>query len=391
MKKKIAFMLLFVFVFLNLITFSALAEPGERKKYEISGADFDFDCTSALLMDATTGTVLYSMNENDEASPASVTKIMTLLLVMEAIEDGAVSLDDTVCISGNAAGMGGSQVFLEEGERISLEDLLKCTVIASGNDSAVALAEHISGSEAAFVKKMNDRAAELGLLNTRFENATGLDDTTVDHVSSAFDIALMSCELISHDLITKYSSLWQDSIRNGEFILTNTNRLVRYYDGCNGLKTGSTDKAGFCISATAKRDGMQLVAVVMGAPTREVRNNIARELLDFGFSNYALYRDEEGWLEDVKVVGSEVSVTGAYSESFIALINKSDVKKINKVYTIPEVLNAPVGAGDSIGSVAYMIGDRLVGKSDIFIKEDLCLIDYFDVLKKMIRNCIFVE
>ena len=191
---------------------------------------------------------------------ASVTKVMTLLLVMEAVESGAMSLDEEITVSSVAASMGGSQVFLEEGERMKADELIKCTVIASANDAAVALAERVSGSVDAFVKRMNERAVELGMTNTHFDNPTGLDDTTDDNYTSAMDIAIMSRELLRHELITKYSSMWQDTIRNGEFTLTNTNRLVRYYDGCNGLKTGSTDKAGYCISAAAKRGDMRILA-----------------------------------------------------------------------------------------------------------------------------------
>lgn len=391
MKRKIAFMLLFVFAFFRTSSIVSSASSVQPEKYEITKAEMTLDCNSALLMDKATGTVLYSMNERHEASPASVTKIMTLLLVVESIDDGMVSLEDEVSVSSYAAGMGGSQVFLSEGERMSLEDLIKCTVIASGNDSAVALAEHIAGSEDAFVKKMNNRAAELGLKNTRFENATGLDDTTRDHVSCAYDIAVMSRELLSHDIITKYSSLWQDSIRNGEFVLTNTNRLVRYYDGCNGLKTGSTDKAGFCISASAVRDGMELIAVVMGAPTRDVRNNIAQTLLDYGFSNYALFEEDEIKVERLEVRGSDICAVDVYSDSFSALVNKADLKKINKIYSIPKNVSAPVKAGERIGSVEYKIGEKTLGTSDVYVKEDLARMDYFDVFFKMIKKCLFVD
>ena len=391
MKRKIAFVLLFIFLFSILQGGVAFAADTSNDKYEITHTDMDFNCNSAILIDSATGTVLYSKNEKEEASPASVTKIMTLLLVMEALRDGVVSLEDTVFVSSNAASMGGSQVFLEEGEKISLEDLIKCTVIASGNDSAVALAEHIAGSESAFVKRMNERADSLGLKNTRFENVTGLDDTTVDHVSCAYDIAVMSRELISHELITKYSSLWQDSIRGGEFVLTNTNRLVRYYDGCNGLKTGSTDKAGFCVSVSAKREDLELIAVVMGAPTRDIRNNIARELLDYGFSSYAVYSEGERMLENVEIRGSYVTSAPVYSEGFVALVNKADLKKINKVYSIPESICAPVESGTPIGFVEYKIGDKTVGVADIFVKDAFCRIDYLDIFIKMLKNCLFIE
>ena len=213
--------------------------------FEIEEGSLNLNCKSAILMEATTGTVLYAQNAEEALPPASVTKVMTLLLVMEAIDAGIIRVDDTVSVSANAASMGGSQVFLEEGEQMKLEDLLKSVVIASANDAAVALAEYVSGSVDSFVGKMNAKAAELGMTATKFENVTGLDDTAENHLTSAKDIAIMSCELIKHPLILQYSSIWMDTIRDGAFGLTNTNRLVRFYKGCTGLKTGSTAKAGF--------------------------------------------------------------------------------------------------------------------------------------------------
>jgi D-alanyl-D-alanine carboxypeptidase (penicillin-binding protein 5/6) len=232
--------------FANFNTKTAADRESEASSYAIGD-----DIAGAYLVEASTGKVLFAKNEYQSMIPASVTKIMTLLLVCEAIDSRIIALDDTVTVSQNAASKGGSQIFLKEGERMSVLDLLKSTIIASANDAAVALAELVAGSESAFVRRMNKRAAELGLKNTVFENATGLDDTATNHYSCPADIAKMSIELIKHSIILEYSSLWQDSIRNGEFTLTNTNRLVRYYDGCNGLKTGSTDKAGYCVSASA--------------------------------------------------------------------------------------------------------------------------------------------
>ena len=214
-----------------------------------------------------------------------------MLLVMEAIDSAQISLTDTVTVSANAANMGGSQVYLKDGEQMSVHELLKCVVVSSANDACVALAEYICGSEEAFVSRMNERARQLGMTHTTFENTNGLDDTVQNHVTSARDIAKMSAELITkHPAILEYSSIWMDSIRNGEFTLTNTNRLVRYYKGCTGLKTGSTDKAGYCMSATAERDGMHLIAVIMGAETSNDRNEAARALLDYGFANFSVYR-----------------------------------------------------------------------------------------------------
>lgn len=288
-------------------------------------------------------------------------------------------------ISANAASMGGSQVFLEEGEEISVRELIKCTVIASANDAAVALSEYIYGSESAFVSAMNDRAKELGMKNTNFENTTGLDDTTVNHVTSALDIAIMSRELLKHSLIFEYSSLWQDTIRNGEFTLTNTNRLVRYYDGCNGLKTGSTDKAGYCISATAKRDGMQLIAVVMGAETRDERNYIARSLLDYGFANYALYSEEETLVDNVKVYGGDSESMSVYSGKICKLINKNHKNKVEKYYEIPDFISAPISKGEPVGKIKYMIEGKLLCEENLYVNADVQAIGIGDIFLKVIR------
>ncbi len=387
MKRFLAFML-FLFLSLSLAvnSFAIYATNSEAEVYELDNGNFDVDCKSAILIDALTGEILYSYNENEKCHIASVTKVMTLLLVMEAIDDGVISLDDFVSVSANAASMGGSQVFLEEGERISLKELLKCTVIASGNDSAVALAEHTSGSEEAFVRRMNERAGELGLTGSSFENVTGLDDTTVNHVSTAKDIAIISRELIKYPLILEFSSLWQDTIRNGEFTLTNTNRLVRYYEGCNGLKTGSTDKARYCISASAKRNDMQLIAVILGAETRDMRNKIARELLDYGFSGFALYKSGECELERVPVINGTKTDTVVYKSSFSCIINKRDLTRVNLVYDIPEVINAPKESGAVIGEVRYMVDNKLVGKSELFVNEKIEKIQFFDILWEIFRN-----
>ena len=282
--------------------------------------------------------------------------------------------------------MGGSQVFLEEGESMDVEELVKCAVIASANDAAVALAEHVGGSEKNFVSMMNARARELKMENTNFENVTGLDDTAKNHYSSALDIGIMSRELIKYDLIKKYSSLWQDTIRNGEFTLTNTNRLVRYYDGCNGLKTGSTDKAGYCISATAERDGMTLIAVIMGAESRDVRNSEARGLLDYGFSNYAVYSAEEKALENVPVYNGIKEYTTVYSKAFSRIIPKNKLKNVEAIYEIPKNVSAPIKSGDVVGKVTYKLDGSILGTTDIFVAEDIAKIKYFEVFSKIIQS-----
>ncbi len=253
----------------------------------VSGAP-TVDAAAAVLMEKETGAILYEQNAHDKLEPASVTKVMTLLLVLEAIDDGRLALDDMVTVSAHAASMGGSQVYLKEGEQMSVDDMLKAVAVVSGNDAAVALAEHLAGSEEGFVEQMNQRAAELGMADTCFVNCTGLP--AAGHLTSAHDIAVMSRALIQHPKIRDYTTIWMDSIRGGQFQLANTNKLVRFYEGATGLKTGSTDAAGYCLSATAERDGMELIAVVLKAKTSEQRFESAKSLLNFGFANYYPHR-----------------------------------------------------------------------------------------------------
>lgn len=389
MKRILAFLLLFVFCFSSGV--SVFAEEEQKNGadlYEITNPDFSVKANSAILMEAKTGKILYAQNETHAASPASVTKIMTLLLVMEAIDSGKISLDDKVTVSANAASMGGSQVFLKEGEEMLVRDLIKCTVIASANDASVALAEHTFGSEEAFVRAMNKRAEELGMSSTSFENTTGLDDTTRNHVSSALDIAIMSRELISHNLITEYSSMWQDTIRDGEFTLTNTNRLVRYYDGCNGLKTGSTDKAGYCISVTAKRNNTELIAVVMGAESRDVRNETARTLLDYGFSSYALYSREECEIESIPVRGGTVNSVKIFSRPFESVIDKNHVSSVDVKYEIPEYVTAPISSGSVIGKLTFEIEGKRVGECEVYVKDEIPVIGLFEIFKRILTASV---
>ena len=340
----------------------------------------NLNCKSAILMEATTGTILYAQNAEEALPPASVTKVMTLLLVMEAVEAGTIRVDDRISISANAASMGGSQVFLEEGEEMMVEDLLKSVVIASANDAAVALAEYVRGSVDAFVAKMNAKAAELGMTATKFENVTGLDDTAENHLTSAKDIAIMSCELIKHPLILQYSSIWMDTIRDGAFGLTNTNRLVRFYKGCTGLKTGSTSKAGFCVSATAERDGLSLVCVIMGAESRDIRNAAATTLLDWGFANFALFEEASGNSEPIAVKGSTVrEICGTYP-SFSCVVRKEDLSKIQKTVSLTESVVAPTPSGETIGQMIYRCGEKEIGSVVIYTEAEIKRIDFFEIL-----------
>ena len=346
----------------------------------------ELDCKSAILIEASTMTVLYEKNADQPYPPASVTKIMTLLLVCAAIDNGTVKLTDHVPVSEKAAGMGGSQVYLKVGEEMTLEDMLKSVIVSSANDCAVALAEYISGSEAAFVVMMNERAKELGMNNTVFENVTGLDDTVKNHVTSARDIAIMSAELLKHEYITDYSTIWMDTIRNGQFGLTNTNRLIRFYKGANGLKTGMTSKAGFCISATAKRNGMQLIAVIMGSPSRDIRNNCATKVLDYGFANYSLYHVEGSGLFPVKLSGGYTENISVRHGDFSALLKTSDLKNVKYETNIPEALNAPLKAGDKVGSIDFYCGEAMIGSVDVTAGEDAPRMGFFGVFAQLLKK-----
>ena len=353
---------------------------------EESFPDLGLTCRSALLMEASTGKVLYAHNPDEALPPASVTKVMTLLLVMEAIDSGALDYNDTVTAGANAASMGGSQIYLKEGETMCVEDLLKSVVIASANDAAVALAEHIAGSEEAFVAKMNERAQALGMTSTKFENTNGLDDTTTEHLTSARDIAIMSRELIKHKKILEYSSTWMDSIRNGSFGLTNTNRLVRFYNGATGLKTGSTSKAKFCISATANRDGMELICVIMAADTRDVRNAEAKTLLDWGYSNFELYKCDAESLGKVKVTGGVEDRADIAAGEITFVVKKGDSAKIKRSAELPESVAAPVAKGDKIGTLEFSLGDETVGRVDIISMTDVKKISFLELFGRIVKG-----
>ena len=362
----------------------------QENSFGVAEGSLNLNCKSAILMEATTGTILYSQNAEEALPPASVTKVMTLLLVMEAIDTGTIRVDDTVSISANAASMGGSQVFLEEGEQMCVEDLLKSVVIASANDAAVALAEYISGSVDAFVAKMNAKATELGMTATKFENVTGLDDTAENHLTSAKDIALMSCELVKHPMILQYSSIWMDTIRDGAFGLTNTNRLVRFYRGCTGLKTGSTSKAGFCVSATAERDGLSLVCVIMGAESRDIRNAAATTLLDWGFANFALFKEAAGVSQSIPVKGSaKREVVGSYP-AFSCVVRREELSKIEKNVTLLENVVAPTPAGQKIGEVTFRCGEKVIGNIDVSTDSEIKRIGFFEILCQILAKSLLI-
>ena len=314
------------------------------------------EAASAILMEKETGTILYEQNAHDKLEPASVTKIMTLLLVMEAIDDGRLSLDETVTMSAHAVSMGGSQIWLKENEQMTVRDLLKAVTVVSANDGAVALAERVAGSEEAFVAMMNQRAAELGMADTCFVNCTGLP--AAGHLTSAYDIALMSRELIlNHPSIREYATIWMDTLRDGAFQLSNTNRLIRFYEGATGLKTGSTDSALYCLSATAERDGMELIAVVMKSPTSEQRFESAKSLLNYGFANYTLMDVYPGQaLPPVDVLlGEEAQVQPVLSASSRILVEKTALNSVTTELRLSEDVEAPVEPGQKLGEMAVLV------------------------------------
>ncbi len=377
MKKIIAVILILV-ILLSALGIHAFA------------ADFseEVNAKSAVLMDANTGKILFEYNADDALPPASVTKVMTLLLVFEALDNGVIKLSDMVSTSEHAASMGGSQIYLEPGEQMSVDELIKSVVVSSANDAAASLAEYVSGSESAFVAAMNKRAKELGMNNTNFENTNGLDDTSENHVTSARDIAIMSRELMKHEKIFDYTTIWMDTVRNGTFGLSNTNRLLRTYKGCTGLKTGSTAKAKFCISATAKRDGLSLIAVIMGSPTRDDRNALAAKLLDFGFANYAIYSDTDGAVDNIKVTGGIKNDIALKHNDFSSLIEKSALSKIEAVTDIPESVPAPIKTGDKIGTITYKNGETVIGTTDIVAAEDVDKISFFTLLPRILKRLV---
>lgn len=307
---------------------------------------------SAILMEASTGEILYEKDDYAHLSPASVTKVMTLLLACEAIDSGALSLTDMVTASSSAASMGGSQIWLEEGEQMSVDEMLKCITVVSANDCCVALAEHIAGSEEAFVARMNERAAELGMADTHFTSCTGLSDSA-DHYTCAHDIAVMSRELLKHDLIRHYTTIWMDTVRGGEFTLANTNKLIYYYNGATGLKTGFTTSAMYCLSASAERDGVEYIAVVLHAPTSADRFESAKALLNYAFANYTL-ADPAGSAA-IPPVGVELgavnSVQPAPEGGGAFLVEKNSARKLEYQLDLPESVTAPVAAGQKLGSL----------------------------------------
>ena len=345
---------------------------------------------SAVLMDVATGTVLYESNAHEPLAPASVTKVMTMLLIMEAIDSGKIGWDDQVTASETAAAKGGSQIYLKVGETMTVSDMVKSIAVSSANDCACAMAEHLFGSESAFVEQMNCRAKELGMNDTNFVNCTGLDDApdAANHKTSAYDIAVMSRELLkNHPDIKKFTTIWMDTVRGGAFGLANTNKMVRFYSGCTGLKTGFTSGAGYCLSASAQRDGMELIAVVMGAATSQDRFAACKSMLDYGFANFALYTPALQENASVAVeLGKESRVNAVAAEQTSLLVDKAQLSAVTTEMTLEETVSAPVSQGQRLGTLTVKAGDKILSQIPLVAERPVERMSWGDIFMMLLRR-----
>ena len=364
---------------LALLALTVLTVPAGAEELAV-------EAEACLLMEKTTGEVLYAVNEHEPLEPASVTKIMTILLVMEAIDSGQLQYGDVVTASAHACSMGGSQIWLKENEQMTVEDMLKAVCVASANDCSVALAEHLAGSEAAFVERMNQRAAELGMEDTVFMNPTGLP--AEGHVTSAYDIALMSRELIlNHPNVRRFTTIWMDTLRNGEFGLSNTNKLIHNYEGATGLKTGSTDGALYCLSATAERDGMELIAVILKAPTSAQRFAGAQALLNYGFASYGLAEIQTpGDLSPIPVrLGAEKAVTARLEGETALLAEKEKLGTLETELTMETELSAPVAEGQEVGRLTVTSGGETLAEFPLVADRAVARLTYWQLLQRCMQ------
>ena len=351
--------------------------------------DLNVPAKSALLMDVATGTILYEHNAHEALAPASVTKVMTMLLIMEAIDTGRISWEDTVTASEAAAAKGGSQVYLKVGETMAVTDMLKAIAVSSANDCACAMAEHLAGSESAFVDMMNARAKELGMEDTHFVNCTGLDDDAEakNHLTSAHDIALMSRQLLkNHPDIRKFTTIWMDTLRGGTFGLSNTNKMVRFYSGCTGLKTGFTSSAGYCLSASAQRDGMELVAVVMGCDSSKERFAACKSMLDYGFANFAVVSPSVEQTMHVPVkLGKTDLVNAVPSEESTLLVDKAQVSSVNIKTELAETVTAPVSKGQRLGTMTISVGEQVLKQIPLVAETGAARLSFGDIFLQMLK------
>ena len=362
---------------------------------QAGAVELDLDGKSALLMDVATGTILYEKNAHEALSPASVTKVMTMLLIMEAIDSGKIGWDDTVTASEAAAAKGGSQIYLKVGETMSVSDMVKSIAVSSANDCACAMAEHLAGSESAFVDMMNARAKELGMNDTHFVNCTGLDDDpeAANHKTSAHDIALMSRELLKkHPDIKKYTTIWMDTVRDGAFGLSNTNKLIRFYSGATGLKTGFTSGAGYCLSASAEREGMELIAVVMGCSTSQKRTAACKAMLDYGFANFALVDPEpEQDLSVLVTLGKQKQVTARPGQEGSLLIDKAQRSSVTTEIALEEGVTAPVSQGQKLGTMTVKAGDQILSEIPLVAAEPVEKLTFGEVFVLLLRRAAMAK
>ena len=354
--------------------------------------ELEIPAKSALLMDVATGTVLYEANAHTPLAPASVTKVMTMLLIMEALDSGKIGWDDTVTASEAAAGKGGSQVYLKVGETMTVSDMLKAIAVSSANDCACAMAEHLAGSEPAFVEMMNDRAAELGMQDTHFVNCTGLDDdpAAAEHLTSAYDIAVMSRQLMKyHPDIKKFTTIWMDTLRNGTFGLSNTNKMVRFYRGATGLKTGFTAAAGYCLSASAQRDGMELIAVVMGCETSAKRFAACKAMLDYGFANFGVVTPEMPGTATVPVtLGTEETVTAVPSRTTPILVDKAQKNSVTVRTTVDPQVSAPVSKGQRLGTMTVYAGEQVLQETPLVAATTIPRLTWADIFLRLLKAAV---
>lgn len=377
MKNICLFLLLFIFSISSIFVYAE----------EINLAE---NATSAIIIEASTGEIIWKKNENEKRPPASMTKMMSMLLIMEALEKGSIKLDDVVTASLNASSMGGSQIFLESGEKMKVEDLLKGIAIGSGNDATVAMAERIAGTEGAFVKLMNERARELGLKNTNFKNSTGLD--AENHYSSAYDMAMIAKELVKHEKILEYTGTYEEYLRkdsDSPFWLVNTNKLVRFYSGADGLKTGYTGDAGYCLTATAKKDNMRLISVVMNEPSSQIRNSETTSMLDYGFNMYSidsiLTKDTDLGIYNVEL-GEEESVSVIPMEE-VQILNNNTKDKREVTYEVDvNKIKAPVKVGDVVGKIKVIENNKIINTIDVTVKNDVDKANIFTVYYRNLKN-----
>lgn len=391
MKRFCAFAFTFLFLFAQaahgISVFAGSAEDAVAAAK--TSVVMELNSRSACLMEPTTGEILFEQNAEEHLEPASVTKIMSVLLIYEALNDGRITKDDIVTASAAASEMGGSQIWLEVGEQMTVNDMLKAILVVSANDCTVAMAEHLAGSEATFVSQMNERAAELGMTNTHFENSTGLP--AENHYTCAKDIAIMTRELLRYPDVFSYTTIWMDSLRGGEMGLTNTNKLVRFYPGATGMKTGFTSSAGYCMSATATRENMSLIAAVMKADTSDHRFEDAKKLLNYGFSNFTVYPIEKGVYAPITVRGGKAKTVELDSDSGAILLPKGRDKMVECLPEIPESVSAPIKEGDVLGVLHYSLSGEEIATVELRAKNGVQRVELWDIFEELLQKAICLQ